>query len=165
MNKKLLVSVLSVAAVGAGLLAVNQVSAQDAISSPQDSLIQRLVTKFGLNETEVKQVFEEEHDARHAEMAKRMEEQLTQAVNDGKLTNDQKQKILAKHEEMKANREATMESFNTMTEEERKAAMETKHEEIQTWAEANGIPLEYTMFKTKMMRGGLGRDFHMKDAQ
>ena len=166
MNKKIMFSVLSAALVGTGLLAVNQVSAQDVITNPQDSLIQRLVTKFGLNESEVEQVFEEEHEARHTEMSKRMEDRLSTAVNDGKLTADQKQKILAKHEEMKANRDQTMESFKNMTQEQRQTAMETKREELETWAEENDIPEEY--FMMKMMKGGMrgGRGgFHMKVAE
>jgi len=163
MNKKIALAVLSVAVLGAGLLAVNQVSAQDAGTNPHDSLIQRLVTKFGLNEADVKQVFDEEMETRHAEMEKRMEERLNQAVTDGKLTEEQKQKILAKHEEMKANREAAMESFENMTDEERKAAMEAKHEELQTWAEENDIPEEY--FMMKMMKGGIHGGFHMKIAE
>lgn len=163
MNKKIMLSALMVALVGTGLLAVNQVSAQETSTNPQDSIIQRLVTKFGLNETEVKQVFTEEHEARHAEMEKRMEDRLTTAVNDGKLTEEQKQKILAKQKEMKTSRESEIESFKNMTEEERKVAMEAKRVELKKWAEKNDIPEEY--FMMKMMKGGMRGDFHMRVAQ
>lgn len=164
MNKKILLAVLSLAVLGGALYGVNQVSAQETSTNPHDSLIQRLVARFGLNENEINQVFEEEHEARHAEMAKRMEERLSQAVTDGKLTEEQKQKILAKHEEMKNSREAEMESFKNMTEEERRTAMEKKHTELTTWAKVNDIPMEYLMFKIKVMNGMPG-DFHMKIAE
>jgi len=164
MNKKIMLSVLSAALVGAGLLTVNQVSAQEATINPHDSLIQRLGGKFGLNETKVKQVFKEVHEARHAEMSKHMEDRLSQAVNDRKLTEEQKQNILAKHEEMKANREQTMESFKKMTKAERRTAIKTKHQELRTWAEDNDIPMEYFIFRMKAMKGVHRGDFHMKIA-
>jgi hypothetical protein len=155
MNKKIVLTVLSVAVLGSAVFGVTRVGAQNTVTDPHDSLIQRLVAKFGLNESEVKQVFDEEREARHTEMKKQFEDTLTQAVTDGKITDEQKQKILVKHEEMKAAREADMESFNAMTDDQRKSAMEAKREELKTWAEENDIPTEYFM----MRKGGMHRGF------
>lgn len=70
-------------------------------------------------------------------MEARYEERLNQAVKDGKLTEEQKTKILAKHKELmkeiEADREANKgkrEDFQNKTEAERKALMEQRKAEM-----------------------------------
>jgi len=100
-KKALIVSVLAAGILVAGVTAVKA----DEDTSGYPPIVQRLVEKFGLNEADVKAVFDEERSARQAEMQARHEERLNQAVSDGKITEEQKQAILAKQgerEEMKA---------------------------------------------------------------
>jgi HD superfamily phosphohydrolase len=148
--KKSLLVTGAVAAVGlTGATGIGVASA--ATDSPSaglgtSSLIDRVAEKFNLNKEEVKTVFEEEHAERKAEMQQRQEERLDQAVADGKLTEEQKQKILAKLAEVRVQHEAAFESMKDKTPEERKALKQELHgelEDLRAWAEENDIPEEY----------------------
>jgi hypothetical protein len=127
--------------------------------SGSTSLVDKLSQRFNLNKAEVQEVFNEERAAREAEHEGRYEARLTQAVKDGKLTEEQKTKILAKHKELQAemqksheNMQAERESLKDKTEAERQAFMEQKHEEmdklhseIEAWEKENNIPSGYLM--------------------
>lgn len=150
-------------------------STDDKSTNPESSLIDKLVSKFGLNKSDVQAVFDEEHTAREAEHQQRVEERLTQAVTDGKITEDQKTKILAKMKEIKADMEANRDSMKDKTQAERKADMEAKRAELEKWASDNNIPTEY--LRMGMMgghggpggpggdRGGPGQDDGQSDDQ
>jgi hypothetical protein len=125
---------------GAGL--VSAATPSTSTDGPT-SLIEKIATKFNLNKDEVKAVFEEERTAHQAERQKANEDRLSQAVTDGKITEDQKAKILAKQAELKSEREANRDSLKDKTEAERKAAREAKRTELEAWAKTNDVPTEY----------------------
>ena len=62
-----------------------------------------------------------------------------------KITEEQKQLILQKREEMHDAREAKRESNASLTPEERKSQMEAKKTELEKWAKENGIDMQYLM--------------------
>lgn len=122
------------------LLAPAGVSAQetnngDTAPHGPAALIDKLVERFGLNRDDVQQVFDEEHAARQADMEAKFEDRLSQAVTDGKLTEEQKAALIQKHEEM----QAEMENLKDLSPEERQAQMKQHHEEMKTWLEEQGI--------------------------
>lgn len=121
-------------------LGVHAVSAHDSKTS--SSLVDKLVSKFNLNKDEVQKVFDEEKEARKAEMQKGFEERLQAAVDSGSITADQKSKILSKQKEMEEFRK----SLESKTVAEAREAMKTKHEELKKWADENNIPARYLMF-------------------
>ena len=125
--------------------------AQNTVSdqNPMSSLVQKIADKFGLNKDEVQAVFDQNRQEHQAQMQTRFEDQLTQDVKDGKITEAQKQLTLTKRQELQANRQTKMESMRNMTNEERKVAMEKERQETENWAKENGIDLKYLM-------GGLG---------
>ncbi|MDQ5950760.1 MAG: hypothetical protein QG639_36 [Patescibacteria group bacterium] len=172
MNKKIIVPVLTAAMVGAAAFGVSKASAQ-ATDDGSLSIVERLATRFNLNQDEVKAVFEEEHAEREAEMQQRIEDRLDEAVAAGELTEAQKLLILDKHEELRADMELKMgyewSNFGSMTEEERQAAMEAKREEMEThraeleaWAAANGIDMKHLMVMGKFHGGGGPGHFKIK---
>lgn len=137
------VSVISTGIIGAGgLLGITKVAAQDS-TGDYPLIIQNLVDRFGLNADDVETVFEETRDQRQSEY-------LNQYVEDGTITEDQKTQILAKHEEHRA----AMDEINdqSLTVEERRAALQALHDEMESWAEENGIPTEVL----RPGRGGMG---------
>lgn len=138
---KIFLPVLTALVIGSSLLGVSLVHAQDAAGSSQ-SIVQKIASKFGLNVADVQSVFDEEHAAREATRKAEQETKLTQAVTDGKITEDQKAAILTKHAEMQANRPTDPKAFKDMTDEQRKAEMETKKSEMEAWASENGISTE-----------------------
>lgn len=112
-------------------------------------LIQKIIEKFSLNKDEVNTVMNEYREEHHNQMEARFQERLSSLVADGKLTNEQKKQLEAKHEEMEANHE----KLRNITGPEKREAMAAYHEEIQTWAEANGIDIDQIM----PMGGGFGK--------
>lgn len=140
MKNKLFLSVAVISLAGAGLFGAANTYAQST-DEQGTTLAQRIASKFNLNQSEVEAVFKEHKAEHHIKMQARFEERLTQAVQDGKITEDQKTKILAKFKEKMADKQATHAEFKNMTPEERKAAKESKHQELRTWANENGIDL------------------------
>lgn len=148
------------AVTGIGLATATGIGIASAATNQNgsDRLVDKLATRFNLNKDEVNQVFEEEQAERQAEMQQTIEERLTQAVAEGKLTEEQKQKVLAKQAELRAEMEKSFrEGLEGKTKEERIQLMQQRHEELQKWASDNGIPLRYLSFGVyKMGPGGPG---------
>lgn len=133
------------ASLGAGaILTVAGMGAVTAQGDGSSNLVDKISSKFNLNKTEVQKVFDEERDARQEEHKKKLEERLAQAVKDGKLTDDQKAKILAKFEENKSFRD----SLKDKSEEERQAAIKQHRLDMQQWAADNDIDMKF------LRRGG-----------
>lgn len=151
MKKELIILFLGLALLGFVAYGTVKAYAENE-SGGYPPIIQKLVERFGLNEEEVKAVFDEAREERRVEMQARFEQRLNEAVENGDLTEEQKQLLLAKHEELKAEREANRESFQNMTREERREAMEAKRAELEAWAEENGLDLSQLFF----FRGGKG---------
>jgi predicted GNAT family acetyltransferase len=130
---------LTVASV-AGLAGIGSVLADEDESGRHSSIISKLVEKFNLSEDEVRSVFDEERDERQAQMKANREEKLNTLVSEGKLTEEQKNALLAKWEEEQAERGTGRgEGFKDMTKEERDAEMEAHRTEMDEWLEAQGI--------------------------
>lgn len=135
-TKRLKVTIASIAF----LMIVGAVSSQALAQSETggyQSIVQRLAEKFNLNESEVQAVFDEVHAEHQAQMQEMFEARLGEAVANGDLTEDQKNAILDKKEEMIAFRD----SLRDLSPEERKAAFDEKRSELKTWAEEQGIDL------------------------
>lgn len=137
----------------AGVSAATNSSANDG----RDNLINKIARKFNLKPAEVKAVFEEEHAAREAEHKKSFEAKLDQLVKDGKITPDQKAKILAKKAEMKAEMKSNRTEMKDMTPAERKAEMQKRKAELEQWANDNGINTDYLKLVIGHGPGGHGR--------
>ncbi len=154
-KKTLAIAAIVLTVAGAGVFGIANANAQTATTdNPMSSLVQKIATKFNLNQNEVQAVFDQEHAERHAQMDAQYEQRLSQLVTDGKITEQQKQLILNKHKEMQANRETEMAALQNMTDEERRAAMEKKRTELENWAKDNNIELQYVMPFGKGGHGG-----------
>jgi len=156
MNKKLLITTLALVLVGSGYLAATKVKAESS-NSWYPPIVQKLVERFGLNESDVKAVFDEERSNRQTEMQNKFEERLTQAVSDGKITEVQKQAIIAKHQEIMNNR-SELDEMKNLTQEERRSKMEEKRTEMENWAKELGID---TGVLENLMHGGMKGGRHM----
>lgn len=118
------------------------------------NLVKAITEKFGLNQAEVQQVFEEHHTQMQQQHQADEATRLSQAVTDGKLTQDQADKITAKRAELQAQRESDKTKFESMSDSERQAAMKAKMDELKQWATDNNIPAGYLPFGGG--RGGHG---------
>ena len=159
--KKSLMVAGTIATLGiAGVTGLGVASAATS-STGSDNLIDKIATKFNLNRSDVEQVFEEQRAADETEHQKKVEARLDALVSEGKLTKDQKAKILTKLTELKAERESEREAFKDKTKEEIRALMQQRHDDLKKWAQDNGIPLEYMPFAMKPHGMGVMHQKHM----
>lgn len=147
MNKstKIWVPLAAAAVIGATVYGATSVNAASNGTDHQASLIQKLADKLGVDKAKVQAVFDEERASREADREKSYEDRLTQAVKDGKLTEDQKSKVLAKRQELEAKIKSERDSLRDKTETERRAAMDATRTEIEKWAKDNGIDAKWLM--------------------
>lgn len=142
---------LALTLAGSSMLGLQVAEAHDAGSFT--SLKQKLVDRFHLNEGEVQAVFDEVRDQHQAERKVHLDERLTEAVTSGDLTEEQKQLILAKQEELQAQWESNRAALESMTKAERREAMKEHRDDLTQWAADNGIQPQYIF-------GGRGPGMH-----
>lgn len=127
----------------------------------QNTLVQRLVQKFGLKTADVQSVFDTVHEERQAQMEQKIADRLDTFVKDGKITEAQKKLILAKHEELQKNREADLQAWQNLTPEERRTKMDAQHTDLENWAKQNNIDVQYVLGFGREMGRGMGRGMGM----
>lgn len=143
MKKKLLVPALTLTILAGTIYGVGQASAETGWHD-NSPVIQKLVDRFGLDESEVQQVFTEARDEQQLQRQLEFEEYLETAYQNGEITDEQKQAILEKHAEMMAERQnIDREEFQNMSREEKQAQNETRRAEMDSWADENGVDLKY----------------------
>lgn len=157
-KKQLIIIPLAVGAVAvAGFSWVNTSYAQDSDSYPP--IVQKLVDRFNLNPDEVQEVFDEAHQERHEQHLLTINERLDEAVENGDITQQQKQAILDKMDE----HQADIEALKDMSPEERRQWMADHKQELINWAQDNDIDLKQLYLKAMFGKGmgkGFGRGMH-----
>ena len=147
--KKHLVAAGIATAVGiTGLTGIGIANAATTTTStnPMSSLVDAIATKFNLNKTEVQAVFDAQRTEMQAQREAEIKKEVAQLVADGKLTQDQADKINAKRAELQKEREALKDAATTKTREEMKSEMDAKRTELEAWAKDNGIDTQYLRF-------------------
>jgi restriction endonuclease len=112
-----------------------------------NNMVQKLAQKLGLPEDKVKSAFDQVHTEHLTEMKKTQEERLSQLVADGKITDTQKQAIIAKLEEFRNQKQSEKEDFRNLTPEQRRQKMEAHKTELENWAKTQGIDLSLIMMR------------------
>ncbi len=136
MNKKILLA-SAAAVVTLATLGVGTINAQSTTMAGT-SIVDRIAQKFNLNKDDVQQVFDEHRDEMHETRSANLETKLNSLVSEGKLSEDQKTKLVAKLEERQNNRP----NFESLTREQIKEKRETERTEFKNWAKENGIDLQ-----------------------
>ena len=151
MNKKILISAFTVVVIGSTFAFPSSTQAfwpfdgifkngeeRDQAQNRFPYIIQKIIDKFGLNADEVEDVMNEAKNERQTQIQQKQEEYLQKAVDDEKITEEQKSLILEKHQEMAQNKE----NWQELTPEERKNKMTQWKADMQNWTEENGIDLK-----------------------
>jgi hypothetical protein len=127
----------------AGVGGASLVSADPGSTStnPQQSLIDKLASKFNLDKSEVKAVFDEEHQARVAEMKQNRANALKQAVTDGKLTQAQADHITSAWKEIDSLMDSQRSSGTKPSDNDRQAVKD-KMDALKTWLDDQNIDLK-----------------------
>ncbi|MCC7543763.1 hypothetical protein IT415_03605 [bacterium] len=134
---------VAIGLVALGIAAVLGGGAAFAQSGGDASLADKLAARFNLSKEEVQQVIDQHHTDRRAEKNERYEERLQKAVDDNKITTEQRDKILAKHQELQEYFESQRDAMIDQTTEERRDAMKAKMDELKQWEKDNNIPHGY----------------------
>ncbi len=161
MNKKILIPALTLLIGGGVLYTSTQVPAM-GVGFGNDTLIQKLASAFGKSEDEVRAVFDEVQEERHTEMLTLFDEKLDDAIASGELTQEQKQLISAKHEELKSQKESLWQDKQNLSKEEWLEMKQVQREKLESWAQDNGIDLKYFFAGYRMHKGmhGFGEFGH-----
>ena len=150
-NKAIIPVVALAILLGAGAYGVNNIYAAD--DEQRSSLVDKLVEKFNLNKEDVEAVFKENREERKQEMEDRYNSMLDEAIENGEITEDQKNLILEKRAELEKEREANREKMKDNngekpSDEEMEAMKEERDAErkaLESWAEEKGIDVKYLM--------------------
>lgn len=135
MKKKVIFpTMLALAILTIGILATN-VSAQNSQYPP---VVQKIAQKFNLDVSEVQKVFDEDRDARRAEMYASFSDRLDELVLAGKITSSQKEVILEKHEQMRDK----MEALRDLSPDERREKKLSIHTDYKNWLSSQGLSAE-----------------------
>lgn len=155
MNKKVVLPFLALGVLAFGtLISQNYALAAENVN-PETTIVEKIATKFDLNKNEVQKVFDEQKIEMQAQMQAKNEERLTILVSEGKITEAQRTLILNKHKELHESRQSDRDALKELTPEEKKAKMEAKRTELNTWAKENGIDPDF-LFLGRGMREGHG---------
>lgn len=151
MQKRTIVYLASSAAVlaslGSYMIAVTPASAQTINkASGFNDLVNAIAQKFNLNQSDVQKVFDDQRAKENTQRDQLQTDRINQAVSDGKLTQDQANKILAKKAELKSQMPALMASLEGKTQAEKQALMKEHKDALTKWANDNNIPLQYLHF-------------------
>jgi len=132
------------AAAGLTLLGATAIhaAASTTTNGPMSGLVQAIATKFNLKTSDVQAVVDAQKAQIHTQHAADFKTRLDQAVKDGKLTQAQEDLIVAKE----ADEKTFMESLQSMSETDRKAALQTQMADLKKWATNNNIPTQYVPF-------------------
>jgi len=137
-SKKVIIPAVAVAAIGAGAFSYATVS---AATSPTNSLVQKIAGTFHLDPAKVQAVFNQDRADKQAQAETNYEDRLTKAVSDGKLTTEQKSKVLAEHNQLKTELETAMQKTGT----DRRTALQQVRAEAESWAKSNSIDSKWLL--------------------
>lgn len=153
-SKKVVVPALALAIlISAGAYGISRANGND---DNRNNLIAKISSRFGLSQSDIEKVFEENRSEMQAKRLAEAENKLNEYVAKGEITEAQKNLILAKRKEMQAERQSQGNDLRNMTREERQAEMEKRHDEMEAWCEANGIDEKYVIGSGRMGGKGLG---------
>ena len=158
-KRGLLVSgaVLSIGAASVGTMGLAHAATSSSTSTnPQQGLIDKLVSKFNLNKDDVQKVFDQDRSNREATRQQEIQDKIAALVKDGKLTQDQADKLIAKGKELQTQREANRDAMMNKTDAERKTAMDAQRDSFKKWLSDNGIAEEYGRLIMGHGHGGRG---------
>lgn len=145
MKSKYLFPILGLAALGLVSFGTVQALAHNSTTSDGKTIVQKLAEKFNLQQGEVQQVFDGHKAQLKTDMQTKVSDRLSDAVTQGKITEEQKQKIVDKQKELQSQMEANRDTHKDMTPEQRREAMKQQREELEKWAKDNGIDTQYLM--------------------
>jgi len=148
MNNKIPTISLSILAVTAFSLVAISTASADTVQG--DSFANRFAQRFNLNSNEVQEFMNEnrpEHSRRYKDDKAG---KFQRYVDDGTITEEQKDMIVAKMQELRENTA----NYAELSDEERSSLKDSHHSELVSWAQSNNI--DTSIFDMSKMHDGSG---------
>lgn len=160
-RKTQLLAAMAVIGLASGIGAVNASASTDTKTNPMSSIVSAIAKKFNLKESDVQQVFIDQHTQIQTQQQQVYKDRIAKAVTNGKLTQAQADKILAKMAELTTFKASLLGKTPT----EIKTAMKAQMDSLKQWAKDNNIPKNYLLFgfgEGKERGHGFGMMNHMR---
>ncbi|USN96982.1 MAG: hypothetical protein H6797_02210 [Candidatus Nomurabacteria bacterium] len=129
----------------AGAVANAESGTGNGSGGPASSLVGKIASTFHLDKSKVRQVFDQQRSENEAKHEQRAGDRLQKLVDDGVITSAQKSAIESKLAELKTERQSDRGTFRDLTPAQRKAKMDQKRSELETWAKQQGLDLSKLM--------------------
>ena len=127
-SKKLIVAASSLGVIGAAGIGATAIAASDNSSGNYPPIVQKIASTFGLDPAKVNDVFKQQRQANLQNHQAKLKAALDQAVKDGKLTQNQADKLIAElktlRDQFRDNKQQNRQDFKA---------------QLNQWAEDNGI--------------------------
>lgn len=135
-NKKTLAAAIAAGTIGTAGITASVMAATDGnTGSSYPPIVQKIADRFHLNPADVNGVFKEQHQENMDKRQAKLKSYLDQKVKDGKITQDQENKILDKLKSLH-------DEFKTDSKQDRRQNHRQMFSELQQWAKDNGINLD-----------------------
>ncbi len=131
MKNKLALSLGALAVVSGLTYTAQQVQAFGFGNGDHQNMAATLAEKLGKSEADVQAAFEAVREDKRQEAETVFENRLDEAVQNGELTEEQKQLVLSKHQELRAQFQVEQQQ------------RQQHRQELQAWAEENGIDMSF----------------------
>jgi hypothetical protein len=123
-SKKLIAIASITGAVGIGGIGATALAATNSGTTSYPPIVQKLASTFGLDPAKVNDVFKQQKQDNMANRQAKLKSTLDQAVKDGKLTQDQEDKLIAELQSLRSQAKDNRQDIRT---------------QLQQWAKDNGV--------------------------
>ena len=147
-SKKILIPVFAIVVGGGSLLGVSSLVHAQSGTTPFSGLAQSIAQKFNLNQTDVQSVIDsymqQQKQTMTQNMQKRLQNRLDQEVQQGKITSAQETAILKELSSLQS--QFSPSALKSMTQQQRQQAFQTEKNDLNSWAQSQGISLSLIPF-------------------
>lgn len=127
-NKKLIIAAVAAGVVGAAGIGATALAASSDNSPGYPPIVQKIASTFGLDPAKVDSVFKQQHQENVQNRQAKLKDILDQAVKDGKLTQDQENKLITE-----------LKSLHDQNKSDRRQDRQNLKSQLDQWAKENGV--------------------------
>jgi hypothetical protein len=127
-SKKLIVTAATLGTVGAAGIGATAIAVTSSSSSNYPPIVQKVASTFGLDPAKVNDVFKQQRQENMQSRQAKLKSTLDQAVKDGKLTQDQEDKLIAE-----------LKTLHDQNKTDKRQDRLNMHSRLEQWAKDNGI--------------------------
>jgi hypothetical protein len=157
-SKKILIPAFAIIIGGGSLLGVSSLVHAQSGSGPFSGLAQTIASKFGLSQSDVQSAIntymQQQRKTMMQNMQQRLQNKLNQEEQQGQITTGQESAILTELSSLKS--QFNPSSFKSMTQQQRQQAFQTEKNNLQSWAQSQGINMSLIPFGFGMGHGRFG---------